>query len=345
MVAVSLLLSIAPAFVLSAHAFPALRRWPDGPTHINGEDAKAAYNSTHGGSPHIRQQSLCQSITMDQLNAMGDALQDAKTYATNTWGAGWDTITVNPPEYPGNPAQACYPSPMTFTATWNSDPTCSTSSVRFTGFAAKGTNAAQVSIYQGSSVSASTTVESSTTIGSATEFTAGVTVGIPETAQFSYSISETVSVSLTNTKGSTTQNTNDARSTAQDTVTCDGPANVDVDVDLQTCTAQGNVNFPVTLGGWVWFYYGSQKNGHYKWAVNLDADGVSPIAHRQQTLSLSVNANTQTYGHFYSKSLFSWDDLTFTCLRTRRQLLPRLNSGWIMLADDISNNGFIPFPF
>jgi hypothetical protein len=78
MVAVSLLFSIAPAFILSAHAFPALRRWPDGPTHINGEDAEAAYNSTHGGSFHIRQQDLCQSITMDQLNAMGDALQDVK---------------------------------------------------------------------------------------------------------------------------------------------------------------------------------------------------------------------------------------------------------------------------
>ena len=75
---------------------------------------------------------------------------------------------------------------------------------------------------------------------------------------------ETVSVSVKNTKGSTTTNTNDARTTVQDTVTCNGPANVEVDVSLQTCTAAGNVNFPVTLGGWVWFYYGKRKNGHYE---------------------------------------------------------------------------------
>ncbi len=75
---------------------------------------------------------------------------------------------------------------------------------------------------------------------------------------------ETVSVSVKNTKGSTTTNTNDARTTVQDTVTCNGPANVEVDINLQTCEAAGNVNFPVTLGGWVWFYYGSKKKGHYE---------------------------------------------------------------------------------
>jgi len=248
---------------------------------------------------HTRQQSLCQQITIAQLNQMTAALNDAKAYATTNWGSDWDSIQVNPAAYPGSPAQACYPDPMQFTATWSSNPTCETSTTKFTGYIADGSNAAQVQIYQGTSVSASTTVETSTTLGSATTISAGVTIGIPETAQFSYSISETVSVSVTNTKGSTTTSTNDARTTVQDTVTCNGPANVEVDVDLQTCTASGNVNFPVTLGGWVWFYYGEQKKGHYEWAVNLDADGVSPIADRQQTVSLTVNANTNSYGSFY----------------------------------------------
>ncbi|KAF8320182.1 uncharacterized protein EI90DRAFT_3020592 [Cantharellus anzutake] len=264
-----MLFSIAPALILSALAFPTLRRRPGVPAHMNEEEAKAAYNSS---SLHIRQQSLCQSITLDQLNAMGDALQDAKAsnYATANWGGDWDTIAVNPPEVcvfiRTAGTASCYPDPMTFTANWSSDPTCSRSSTKFTGY-----------------IGASTTVETSTQLGSSTQFTAGVTIGIPETADFSFSVSgrrlytftmypakiilnspETVSVDLTNTKGSTTQTTNDARTTVQDTVTCDGPANVEVDVDMQTCTAQGNVDFPVTLGGWVWFYYGSRRSGHYK---------------------------------------------------------------------------------
>ncbi|KAF8315539.1 uncharacterized protein EI90DRAFT_339954 [Cantharellus anzutake] len=295
MVAISTLLVIVPAFVLLAQAAPSPRRWPSGPAQMSEEEAKTLYNSTIGGSLLSRQQNLCQMITIAQLNAMGDALQDVKNYATANWGGDWDTIKVNPPDL-GGPAQACYPSPMQFTATWNSDPTCSSSSTKFTGYIAEGTNAAQVNIYQGSSVSASTTVETSTDIGTETQFTAGVKIGIPEIAEVSYSVSETLSVSLTNTKGSTTTSTNDARSTVQDTVTCDGPANVEVDVDLQTCTAQGNVNFPVTLSGWVWFYYKNKRDGHYRWAVHLD---VFPIEHRQQTLSISVNANTQTFGHFY----------------------------------------------
>ncbi len=83
-------------------------------------------------------------------------------------------------------------------------------------------------------------------------------------APSNWTLLETVSVQVTNTKGSTTTNTNDAHTTAQDTMTCNGTANVVVDVSLQTCEAAGSVNFPVTLGGWVWFYYGSKKNGHYE---------------------------------------------------------------------------------
>ncbi len=108
-----------------------------------------------------------------------------------------------------------------------------------------------------------------TTIGSSTKFTASVTIGIPEMAQFSYSISgkldgsscshapsnltllETISISLTNSQGSTTLTMNNAHTIVQDTVTCNGPTNMEVDVSLKTCSAQGSINFLVTLGGWV----------------------------------------------------------------------------------------------
>jgi len=296
MVAISALIAIFPAFLAATQAFPASPRSPVVLAHMNGAEARALFKKGQLGA---RDPSLCSQITIDQLNQMTDALNDATAYATKAWGGGWDSIKVNPSDNSGSPAQVCYPDPMQFTATWSSNPTCSKSSAKFTGHIQQGSNAAQVAIQQGSSVSAATTVESSTTIGSATEFKAGIKVGIPDVGDGEFSVSETVSVDLKNTKGSTTTATSDARTTVQDTVTCTGPANVEVDVDLQTCTAQGNVNFPVTLGGWVWFYYGSRRNGHYEWAVNLDDASISPLAHRQQTMSLSVNANTQSYGKFY----------------------------------------------
>ncbi|KAF8319496.1 uncharacterized protein EI90DRAFT_3020791 [Cantharellus anzutake] len=255
MVAISTLFAIVLVFVLSTQATPSLRRWPSGPAQMSEEEARTLRGSTIGSSLLSRQQGLCQLINMDQLNAMGDALQDVKNFATVNWGGDWDSIRVNPPNLDG-PAQACYPSPMHFTATWNSNPICSNSTMNLTGYIAEGSTSAQVNIFQGSSVSASTTVESHST-----QFTAELMLGF-----LLYSISETLSVSLTNTKGSTTTSTNDARSTVQVTVTCNGPARVEVDVSLQTCTAQGNVNFPVTLGGWVWFHYKTKRDGHYNCA-------------------------------------------------------------------------------
>ena len=120
-----------------------------------------------------------------------------KAYATAGWGSGWDSIQVNPSasvhelcltlrkhqfiydleQNPGSLAQACYPNPMLLMATWNSNLTCKKSSANFTGYivhsllplwvaltmswnySQDGLNAAQVQVYQGTSVSASTMVE------------------------------------------------------------------------------------------------------------------------------------------------------------------------------------------
>ncbi len=75
MVAISTLIAVFPAFLAVTQAVPALRRSPGGPASINGDDAKAL---PKGGPLHVRGSSLCQQITLAQLNAMPDALNDAK---------------------------------------------------------------------------------------------------------------------------------------------------------------------------------------------------------------------------------------------------------------------------
>src|SRR5258708_11204913 len=78
MVAISALIAVCPAFLAVTQAVPALRRSPGGPAHMNAEQARAIARSYNSGSLNTRQQSLCQSITIAQLNAMPSALNDAK---------------------------------------------------------------------------------------------------------------------------------------------------------------------------------------------------------------------------------------------------------------------------
>ena len=71
------------------------------------------------------------------------------------------------------------------------------------------------------------------------------------------------SVSISNTQSSTTSTEQDSRTTIQETINCVGPAEVEVNVALRQCTLSGSINVPVTVDGWVWFFYPSRRNGHY----------------------------------------------------------------------------------
>ena len=75
MVAISALITVLPAFLAVTHASPALKRSSGNPASINGDEAKALLEK---GPLHVRDSSLCQQITMAQLNTMTDALNDAK---------------------------------------------------------------------------------------------------------------------------------------------------------------------------------------------------------------------------------------------------------------------------
>jgi len=273
-----------------------LPRSPEGRTHINGFEARALPEKE---PLHVRDNEyLCQLISTDELYHMTDALKDVEAYATSMWGGDWSNVYVNPVDYPAYTAHACYSNAPQFTAIWSSTPKCSKSSVNVTGFVQHGSNSAQVTIFQGTSVTVATTVSVSTYIGSSSEFSGSIEIGIPGLADFEFSISHTSSFTVKNSRGSTDSTENDGRTQIQDTLFCAGPANVEVDVEFRACSAQGTVNLPVTLTGWVWFSYHKRKNGHYLWAVYIDS--YSPLAHRQEYMTLSVNANTASYGNFYA---------------------------------------------
>ncbi len=76
MVAISALITVLPAFLAVTHASPALKRSSGNPASINGDEAKALLEKP--GPLLVRDSSLCSQITIAQLNAMTDALNDAK---------------------------------------------------------------------------------------------------------------------------------------------------------------------------------------------------------------------------------------------------------------------------
>ncbi|EJD45375.1 hypothetical protein AURDEDRAFT_165591 [Auricularia subglabra TFB-10046 SS5] len=58
-----------------------------------------------------------------------------------------------------------------------------------------------------------------------------------------------------------------------------------------TCTATGTANIRLEAGGWLWFNYPSQRNGHYKWAVSINAL-IPDVEKRTSYMSLDVSVTS-----------------------------------------------------
>jgi hypothetical protein len=102
---------------------------------------------------------------------------------------------------------------------------------------------------------------------------------------------------FTNEKGSTSTATHNQQSTVSEQVTCDGPADVVITVDLNSCDAKGTATVPMVATGYVWFRYGSKRNDHYYWAVPIDN---SDAAHRTSNMDLDVTGSGKSFGTFNS---------------------------------------------
>ena len=81
MVLITALFSTLLALVFSAEASPTRTtpmRTRSLPMHMNREEARALATTYGSTSLHTRDENLCNKITLDQLNKMPDAVQDAK---------------------------------------------------------------------------------------------------------------------------------------------------------------------------------------------------------------------------------------------------------------------------
>src|SRR5260370_11592787 len=80
---------------------------------------------------------------------------------------------------------------------------------------------------------------------------------------------ETISVTTTNTNGFNAANNKNVSTTSKETVHCQGPATAVVNVEVASCQVQDNIDFQMTLGGWVWFHYDCMWYLHIRYPREL----------------------------------------------------------------------------
>ncbi|KAF8324747.1 uncharacterized protein EI90DRAFT_3121152 [Cantharellus anzutake] len=300
MAAISVLYSIALAFILSTQAFPTSRSWRGGPPHMNGEEARALHYSTRGDSLRTGRdfsQSLCHLMNEDQMNQMDLLLQKAKEYAIYTWGPGWDQVLVNPEGYPWGTAYACYPFSMNYTVIWDAEPSCTLSIASDNGTIWRGIDYAQLSLSQGTLSQTTSTVTSSTAMASGTSFTVKLEAG-PDMLKTGFEQQTSWTTTNTNSKGDSVEVGYDTRSTLTNAIQCTGPVNVTMYAQVRTCSYQGGYTIPITMHGWLWFYYPDLIQEHFEWAVNMDA--ITNLDVRQQNITMAVNLDTESWGNFFA---------------------------------------------
>ncbi|SJL10833.1 uncharacterized protein ARMOST_14227 [Armillaria ostoyae] len=211
-------------------------------------------------------------------------------YANSNWGSGSRNIVTNPTDYVDSPAQVCITDDVV-QLSYSGDPVCQTHTTTSQGTLVGTAGEVDIEVDQGFNSDSSYTVSSASTIGVSN--TLSVKIGVPEVAEVTEAL--TISASVTDTTSSTFDASyNDVskvtiKMTAPEGKTCTAVTNT------KTCNIQATGQIRYLATGWIWFNYNSATQGHYKWAVSIEAvltnqDDRSSFA----TFKGSMVANTET---------------------------------------------------
>ncbi|EJD54657.1 hypothetical protein AURDEDRAFT_156436 [Auricularia subglabra TFB-10046 SS5] len=177
------------------------------------------------------------------------ALHDS---AADNWGGDWDTVDANPKDYPDRGAEVCVSGDVTSQETGGdivgTDGTISLQ-------AAEGTT---------SETTVTVTKESSLAVGASIS----ATVGIPEIAEGTAELTSTVTLTNSLSTANAISSTNEQTQTI--TINHAAGQTCHLTFSVQTCDATGRGQQRMVATGWVWFYYGSRRDGHYQWAIYMD---------------------------------------------------------------------------
>ncbi|KAJ6523237.1 hypothetical protein DFH09DRAFT_1190669 [Mycena vulgaris] len=186
--------------------------------------------------------------------------------AQQYWGSGSYNLVTNDPHYPDAPAQVCAEMD-TVPITTDGDPSCVTQNST-SGGEQVATDGSITQQHQ-SGITYTTTI----TVTQQSAFAAGaevsVTLGLLNILGISAGVSFTST--FTNTLSTATTATSDQSSTVSVTQNTVANNTCYLEFITQICTITGSGQIRMLGTGWVWFEYKDRIDGHYYWALNMDA--------------------------------------------------------------------------
>ncbi|KAJ7721495.1 hypothetical protein B0H16DRAFT_1738233 [Mycena metata] len=290
-------LAVAPLLLVTTSPFHlprSLQNIPHG-AHALAFDPESGVVSAYGSDGAFlghanhttvakRTDGTCSNLSPDDLRALaGWGLVEAQA-ATN-WGNGGYTLATDIANEGDYPAIACVSS-TTAMVTVNGNPSCATSNQTSSGKLVGTSGTVSLSALEGTS--SSTTITTTKTSDWSLGLTVAATIGIPDIIDTTSTVSTSVSItnSLSNASVlfrraecyayhsqldfsvSTTSNNQQTQTIAMqaaDGQTCS------LVFTSTSCTDSGTGSIVMTATGWAWFEYSSKVQGHYYWALNIEA--------------------------------------------------------------------------
>ncbi|KAJ7574130.1 hypothetical protein C8J56DRAFT_1033343 [Mycena floridula] len=236
--------------------------------------------------------SPCQPLSVDNVQKI-PGWSTVVAAAQKNWGTGSYNLVTNDPDFKDAPALACVQT-SSVTIIPDSDPTCTSADL-----GGQGQLQSNGSVTLGTSAAGTSTVETTVTQESSLMVGSTTTVGINiEGIKAEEAI--TVQATVTNTVGSSNSASTTVEASAGITYTPNPGQKCSASLIQTTCSMTGHGQVDIQATGWVWFEFNDQTNGHYKWALNLDA--VLPNAKdRSSPLQLKAAAKSKSRAKYEEK--------------------------------------------
>lgn len=250
-------------------------------------DAKRAFPAKK------RDVGTCTDLSSDDVQKLNGWSQISQ-YASDNWGGDWDSVNTNPSDYPDSGAQLCVTGDTSI-VTIDATPTCSNQTQTSGGTLVGSGGTVTLSANQGTQESTTVTVTSQSALSVGE--TVSVKIGFPDIAEVT--ASETVSLTLTNTLSTATTSQTSNQQTQTIAISATAGQTCQLTFTVENCDFTGTGQIVEEATGWVWFYYGSQRDGHFHWAVQIEAI-VTNEPDRQTTISYSTSTSSSTNAEYES---------------------------------------------
>lgn len=264
--------------------------WDDRLRRVVAYDRRKQFIGVVAPSIHTKRQSGTSCSLVDQGTlARMEGYKLIEQSAANEWGADWDRMLTNDPDFPNNAASVCVSGDPP-NVPLDAPSECSSSQISTTGVLVDGSGKVTLSYKRG------TSTEMVATVTQAALFPiGGVDVTAPVNMPVLTTNLESISAEMT-IKNQITQTSTVTKDSFRDTsVAASAPAGQTCHLELTntTCTGSGKSRIRMSAIGWVWVNYPEPRKGHYKWAISIE--GTIPDI-EQRSSYIEFGARAKSYG-------------------------------------------------